>query len=76
MIWRSFGICFTLRPSDLITTLTYILMETFVLVFKIFILDTKLYLVQFSFCVSYITKVTKKSFLLLGLYYSKRMSNF
>ena len=27
MLWRSFMIFFTLRPSDLITTLTYVLMD-------------------------------------------------
>ena len=29
MLWRSFVILFTLRPSDLITTLTYVLMDNF-----------------------------------------------
>ena len=29
MLWRSFVIFFALRPSDLITTLTYVLMDNF-----------------------------------------------
>ena len=33
ILWRNFVILFTIRPPDLITTLTNVLMETFVLVF-------------------------------------------
>ena len=29
MLWKSFVIFFTLRPSDLITTLTYVLVDNF-----------------------------------------------
>ena len=35
MLSRSVVIYFTLRPFDLFTTLTYVLMETFILVFVI-----------------------------------------